>query len=192
MLAKIEFHEIDSWNLEATPEMYATIIQGIDVINSRLCICMLFWAKKQFLKLKRLQYRGSRIMQSTPNNSLGVLSVVSSLAERCVYLNYRYLVAAFDKHGHLLRERFESLNWLNSERCMKEFALVGQFTFQPSRTYAQYDLAALVPVPDIDKTIMDALALVDKGTNAIVTSRELAKITSDYATRKHFFIQMDL
>jgi hypothetical protein len=53
-------------------------------------------------------------------------------------------------------------------------------------------LAALVPVPDIDKTIMDALALVDKGTNAIVTSRELAKITSDYATRKHFFIQMDL
>jgi hypothetical protein len=39
---------------------------------------------------------------------------------------------------------FETLNRLNSERCMKGFTMVAQFTFQPSRTYAQYDLAALV------------------------------------------------
>jgi hypothetical protein len=50
---------------------------------------------------------------------------------------------------------------LNSEKCAKGFALVAQFTFQPSRTYAQYDLAALVSVPDIDETITDALASDD-------------------------------
>jgi hypothetical protein len=45
---------------------------------------------------------------------------------------------------------------------MKGFALVVQFTFQPSRTYAQYDFAALVSVPDIDETMTVALASVDK------------------------------
>jgi hypothetical protein len=39
---------------------------------------------------------------------------------------------------------------------MKGFGLVAQFTFQPSRTYAQYDLAALVS--DIDETTTDTLA----------------------------------
>jgi hypothetical protein len=49
-----------------------------------------------------------------------------------------------------LRERLETLNRLNSKRCMKGFALVAQFSLQPSRTYAQYDLAALVSISDID------------------------------------------
>jgi hypothetical protein len=66
---------------------------------------------------------------------------------------------------------------------MKGFALVAKFTFQPSRTYEQYDLtAALVSVPDIDETKTDALASVDKSMYPSVTSRELATITSDYAT----------
>jgi hypothetical protein len=96
-------------------------------------------------KLERLQYRGLRIalglMQSTPHNSLGVLRDVSSLAERCMYLNYRYLVIVYFTSmviDHPLRKRFETLNRLNSERCMKGFALVAQFTVQPSRTYVQY------------------------------------------------------
>jgi hypothetical protein len=79
-----------------------------------------------------------------------------------MYLSYRYSVTVFHKHDHTVRERLETLNRLNSERCMKGFALVAQFTFQPSITYAQYDLAALVLVPDIDKTMTDALATVDK------------------------------
>jgi hypothetical protein len=61
------------------------------------------------LKLERLRYRGLRIvlglMQSTPNNSLGVLSGVSPLVERCMDLNYKYYVTIFYKHGHSLRER---------------------------------------------------------------------------------------
>jgi hypothetical protein len=44
MLAKIEFHEIDSWNLvRGTSEMYATDIQEIGGINSGLNVCMLLW-----------------------------------------------------------------------------------------------------------------------------------------------------
>jgi hypothetical protein len=66
---------------------------------------------------------------------------------------------------------------------MKGFALVAQFTFQPSKTYAQYDLAALVSVPDIDETMPAALAPVDKS----VASRELATITSDYPTENIFY-----
>jgi hypothetical protein len=104
-----------------------------------------------------------------------------------MYLNYRYLVTVFHKHGCALRERLETLNRLNSERCMKGFALVAQFIFQPSRTFAQYDLAALVSVPDIDKTITDALASVDKSMYSSVASRELATITSDYTTENIFY-----
>jgi hypothetical protein len=37
MLEKIEFHEIDSWNLMGdTSNMYATVTQGIGGINSDL------------------------------------------------------------------------------------------------------------------------------------------------------------
>jgi hypothetical protein len=67
------------------------------------------------------------------------------------------------------------------------FALVAQFTFQPSRSFAQYDLTALVLVPDIDKTTTDALASVDKSMYLSVTSRELETITSDYATGIIFY-----
>jgi hypothetical protein len=88
-----------------------------------------------------------------------------------MYLNYRYLVTIFHKHGHPLREWLKTLNRLNSERCMKGFALVAPFTFQPLRTYAQYDLAALVSVPDIDETKTDALASsVDKSIYRSVAS----------------------
>jgi hypothetical protein len=104
-----------------------------------------------------------------------------------MYLNYRYLVTVFHKHGHPLRERLETLNRLNSERCMKGFALVAQF--QPSRNYAQYDLAALVLILDIAETMTVALASVDKSMYSSVASRESATITSDYPT-ENIFLQM--
>jgi hypothetical protein len=62
-----------------------------------------------------------------------------------------------------------------------------QFTFQPARTYAQYDLAALVSIPVIDGTMTDALASVDKSMHSSVAPRELATITSDYATKYIFY-----
>jgi hypothetical protein len=65
-------------------------------------------------------------------------------------LEYTSTVTIFHKHGHPLKEWLETLSRLNSERCMRGSALVAQFTFQPSKTYAQYVLAALFSVPDID------------------------------------------
>jgi hypothetical protein len=70
---------------------------------------------------------------------------------------------------------------------MKGFALVAQITFQPSRTYPQYDLAALVSIPDIDETMTFALASVDKSMYPSVTLREPATITSDYLSENIFY-----
>jgi hypothetical protein len=67
------------------------------------------------------------------------------------------------------------------------FIMVAQFTLQPSRTYAQYDLSALVSVPDIDETMTNALASVDKSMYPSVASRDLATITSDYLTENNFY-----
>jgi hypothetical protein len=106
-----------------------------------------------------------------------------------MYLSYRYLVTVFHKHDHPLRERHETLNRLNTERCTKGFALVTECTFQPTKIYAQYDLAALVLIQYIDETMANAPASVDKSMYPSVASRELAIISSDYA-RKIFFIQM--
>jgi hypothetical protein len=58
---------------------------------------------------------------------------------------------------------------------------------EPSRTYAQYDLAALVSVPDIDEAMTDALASVDKSMYPSVTPRELSTITSDYPKENIFY-----
>jgi hypothetical protein len=62
-------------------------------------VCYSGKALTHFLKLDILQYR-SLMHQSTPNNSLRVLSGVSPLTKRCMYLNYIYLVTVFHKHGH--------------------------------------------------------------------------------------------
>jgi hypothetical protein len=64
MLAKIEFHEIDSWNLVVgTSEMYATVIQRIcGSILDYASVCYSEMAKTHFLKLKGLQYRGLKIV----------------------------------------------------------------------------------------------------------------------------------
>jgi hypothetical protein len=64
-----------------------------------------------------------------------------------------------------------------------------QFTIQPSRTYGQYDLTALVSVLDIDETMTDPLASVDKTMYPSVASRELATITSDHPTENIFYTE---
>jgi hypothetical protein len=71
---------------------------------------------------------------------------------------------------------------------MYEWICIGEvssFTFQ--RTYAQFDLAALVSVLDIDQTMTDELALLDKSMYPSVASREQLLVN---ILRKTFFIQM--
>jgi hypothetical protein len=73
---------------------------------------------------------------------------------------------------------------------MNGFALVAQFTFQPSKTYAQYDLAALALIPDTDETMTVALASVDNIACIQVTSQEDSQQIQVTIPRKTFFIQM--
>jgi hypothetical protein len=69
MLAKIEFHEINSRNLVGgTSDWWDQ-----------------FWIMCLGLRI------ALGLMQLTLNNSLGVLSCVSHLAKRCMYLNHRYV-----------------------------------------------------------------------------------------------------
>jgi hypothetical protein len=72
-------------------------------------VCYSGMAKTHMLRLERVQYRGIRLalrlMCSTPNNSLGVLSGLPPLPERFVYLNSRYLVAVFYRLGLSVREK---------------------------------------------------------------------------------------
>jgi hypothetical protein len=106
-------------------------------------------------------------------------------------LNYRYLVTVFHKHSHPLRGRLDTLNRLNSERCMKGFASVAQFTFQPSRNNTQYDLAALVSVPNFDETMTDALASVDKSMYpSVMSPQENSQQLQVTMPRKTLFIQI--
>jgi hypothetical protein len=70
--------------------------------------------------------------------------------------------------------------------CSKDFINIREvrlyfvkFLKSSLRTYAQYDLAALVSVQDIDETMTDALASVDKSMYASVASRELATIPTE-------------
>jgi hypothetical protein len=65
---------------------------------------------------------------------------------------------------------------------MKGFALVmvAQFTFQTSRNYAQYDLAALISVPVIHETMTVALASVDKSMYPSVATCRLKRTRNNY------------
>jgi hypothetical protein len=49
------------------------------------------------------------------------------LEERFTYLNFRYLVAAFYRLGHLLSKRFGALEALNMGRCIKGYSDVLSF-----------------------------------------------------------------
>jgi hypothetical protein len=69
---------------------------------------------------------------------------------------------------------------------MKGFVLMAQFILQPSRTHAQYDLAALVSVPDIDETMTDALASIDKSMYTQVSLQENSQQLQVTIPRKFF------
>jgi hypothetical protein len=58
----------------------------------------------------------------------------------------------------------------------------GLVHLQPSRTYAQYDLAALVLLPDIDETMTNVLASVDKSMCLSAASKEPATTTNIFYT----------
>jgi hypothetical protein len=83
-------------------------------------------------------------MGSAPKNCLGVLSGIPALTERFAYLNFRYLVAAFYRLGHLLRERLGVLGALNMSRHIRGYSDVLSLDIVPSESFTRHELPALV------------------------------------------------
>jgi hypothetical protein len=117
--------------------LYRGLVESVLEYGS-FCYCGM--ARTHMLRLERVQYRGIRIalelMCSTPNNSLGVLSGIAPLAERFLYMNFRYLVAVFYCLDHPLKRRLETLRELNLGRCIASHSdvfplAVGRFAGAP-------------------------------------------------------------
>jgi hypothetical protein len=89
---------------------------------------------------------------------LGVLSGVPPLAERFAYLNFRYLVAAFYRLGHPLRERLGMLGALNMGRCIRRYSDVLSLDIVPSESFTRHELPALLEDPLVDEHIEKKLA----------------------------------
>jgi hypothetical protein len=121
----------------------------------------LFYAygKATYARFGKGQYRALRIalglMGSTPKNCMGVLSGMPPLAERFAYLNFRYLVAAFYRLGHPLRERLRvlGLGTLNMGRCIKGYSDVFSLNIVPSESFTRHELPALFGTPLVDENM---------------------------------------
>jgi hypothetical protein len=107
-------------------------------------------------------------MRSTPNNCLGVLSGIPPLAESFAYLNFRYLVAAFFRLGHPLRERLGVLGALNMGRCIKGYSNVSSLDVVPSYTFTRHELPALLGTPLVDGHMEKKLANVQEAMYSLV------------------------
>jgi hypothetical protein len=83
-------------------------------------------------------------MCSTPHNSLRVLSGIAHLAERFVYLNFRYLVAVFYRLDHPLKRRLETLGELNLDHCIAGYSDFLPLNVVPSESFTRHDLPALL------------------------------------------------
>jgi hypothetical protein len=118
-------------------------------------VCFTGVARTHFLDLERLQYRRIKIslglMRSTPNNSLGMLSGISSLEHRMLYLNYRYLVNTFQKVDHTLRSCLEPLNRLNPKKCLTAFREVADFGTGHEAGFTRHSFEAMVSSPVLNR-----------------------------------------
>jgi hypothetical protein len=109
-----------------------------------------------------IQYRGLRLalrlMCSSPNNSLGVLSGIPGippLPERFVYLTSKYLVAVF--------------------------------YITPSESFTRHELSALLGTPLVDVYMENAIARVQDTMYPPVAPRELSVVTSEYVESAAFY-----
>jgi hypothetical protein len=92
----------------AHPSCMLIMYQGlVGSVLEYASICYANMAKTHFLKLERIQNRGRgsalRLMKSTPNNSLEVLSGKPPLEDRISYLNSKFLIEVFSKREHPLQ-----------------------------------------------------------------------------------------
>jgi hypothetical protein len=139
-------------------------------------VCFTNMAKSHMLGLERVQYRALRVafIGSTPNNCLGVLSGIPSLAERFTYLNFKYLVAAYYRLGHPLRGRLVVLRALNIGHCIKEYFDVLSLDIIPFESYTRHELPAILGTRMVDGHMEKKLV-------------KLLTVTSGYGASRIFY-----
>jgi hypothetical protein len=84
------------------------------------------------------------LMNTTPNNSLESLNGIAPLAERFVFLNFRYLVAVVYRLDHRLKRRLETLMELNLGCCIVGYSDVLPLNIVSSESFTRHNLPALV------------------------------------------------
>jgi hypothetical protein len=98
------------------------------------------------------------------------------LAEKFAYLSFRYLVAAFYRLGHPLRERLGVLGALNMGRCIKGYSDVLSLDIVPSESFTRYELPAILGTPLVDEHMEKKLANVQKAMYLFVAPYELLTV----------------
>jgi hypothetical protein len=107
-------------------------------------------------------------MQSTPNNSLGVLSGIPALNHRIQYLNSRFLINCFKKLNHPLRQRLEILHRLNPAKCIPGYQEISMYNITCEQGYPKYKFNALNDTPEVSNHMIFTLANVDPAIYSMV------------------------
>jgi hypothetical protein len=142
-------------------------------------------AETHMLRFESVQYQGRRIglgiMCSTPNNSLGVLSGIAPLAERFMFLNFKYLVAIFYRLVHRLKRRLETLKELNMGDGIAYYYDVLPLNLVSSESFTcnELSLPALLVTHFVDDH-MEKFSGVRASMYWWVAPRELLMVTSRY------------
>jgi hypothetical protein len=148
------------------------------------------------LGLERVQYRALRIslglMGSTTNNCLGVLGGIPPLAERIAFLNFRYLVAAFYRLDHPLRERLGVLGALNMGRCVWGYSDFLSLDIVSSKSFTRHELPALLGAHLVDEHMKKRLANVQEAIYSLVAPRERLTVTFWYGASCIFYTEGSL
>jgi hypothetical protein len=123
-------------------------------------------ARTNMLRLKRAQYRGIRIalrlMCSTPNNNMGLVSGLTPLAKR-------------------FETRPETLKKLNMGHCIAGYSNVLPLNIVSSESFTWHGWLALMATHFVDDHMERALSWLQTSMYSLVASCELLKnIASDF------------
>jgi hypothetical protein len=110
---------------------------------------------------------------------------VAAFIDIFAYLNFKYLVAAFYRLGHLLRERLGVLGALNMGHCIGGYSDVLLLDIVPSESFTRHGTHL------VEGHMEKILANVQKAIYSLVAPCDLLSVTSGYCA-SCIFIRMAL
>jgi hypothetical protein len=105
---------------------------------------------------------------------------VGAFIDTFAYLNFKYLVAAFYRLGHPLRERLGVLGALNMGHCIGGYSDVLSLDIVPSESFTRHELPALSGTPLVEGHVEKKLANVQEAIYSLVAPCDLLSVTSGY------------